>query len=106
MSVVVNLHRCNGCNKAVESRCETVCPGNLMTRNQENKAYIRSKQDCWDCMACVKACPQQAIETKLPYELAGYGAKLTPKTEKNQIVWNLEYPDGRKDIFVIPTESI
>lgn len=106
MSVNVIHTKCNGCNRAAESRCEAVCPGNLMVRNDENLAYIRSPKDCWDCMACVKACPMQAIETKLPYELAGYGAKLSPKTEKRQIVWTLTHPDGREETFTIPTESI
>ncbi|OEF97664.1 4Fe-4S dicluster domain-containing protein [Desulfuribacillus alkaliarsenatis] len=106
MTVKVNQNLCNGCNGIAESRCEAVCPGNLMTRDAEQLAYIRSSKDCWDCMACVKACPQQALQTKLPFQLAGYGSKLVPKSEKKQIHWTLTHPDGKVETFTIPTESI
>jgi len=106
MAVIIDHLKCNGCRDALESRCEEVCPGNLMIRNEEHKAVIRSMSDCWDCMACVKACPMQAIKTKLPYELAAFGAELKPKTTNKQIVWTLKYPDGREEVFTIPVESI
>jgi adenylylsulfate reductase subunit B len=63
----VNLQKCDGCKGEKEALCEAICPGDLMCLNSETlKAACRSPRDCWDCMSCVKACPQGAIETRLP----------------------------------------
>ena len=104
MTVKIDIKRCNGCKNLDGPRCEKLCPGDLMALNSETgKAYIRNEEDCWDCMVCVKACPMLAIETKLPYTLAFYGASLKPKVGKDTITWTLKNIDGTVETFDIKT---
>ncbi|MEJ6949808.1 4Fe-4S dicluster domain-containing protein [Natronospora cellulosivora (SeqCode)] len=93
MSININENSCNGCPKRKEGRCERICPGNLIKRKNE-KAVIENKSDCWDCAACVKACPQNAIEIYLPEEIGGKGANLLAEVKKNEIVWVIKNQSG------------
>ncbi len=104
MTVKVDKKKCNACKHLDAPQCEKLCPGDLMALNQETKkAYIRSAEDCWDCMVCVKACPMRAIETVLPYTLAYFGASLKPKVGKDKITWVLTNNDGKVETFEIKT---
>lgn len=105
MSVKVDIKKCNGCQQLKEPRCVQYCPGDLMALGGDNKAYIREAHDCWDCMVCVKLCPRQAIETRLPYQLANYKATLQPKVYKTKIVWALTNTKGEKEEFVVKTKE-
>lgn len=88
MPPIVNLKKCTGCSGRDESCCENICPGDLMAVNPETgKAYCRSPQECWDCMSCIKACPNGALETKIPYQLGYYKATLRPFMGKNTVTW-------------------
>lgn len=83
-----------------------VCPGDLLYKNNQNKCQIRDKRDCWDCAACVKECPRQAIEMYLPPQLGGRGAALKAKTNGGSINWTLVKPDGSNETFDIVTRNI
>ncbi len=88
MPPIVNLKKCTGCQGREESYCENICPGDLMAVNPETgKAYCRSAKECWDCMSCVKACPNGALETKIPYQIGYYKATLRPIMGKNTVTW-------------------
>jgi adenylylsulfate reductase subunit B len=80
LTVKVDLKKCNGCKQLDSPQCKKLCPGDLMQLNPDTKkAYINVEKDCWDCMVCVKACPMRAIETRLPYQVGGFGASLKPR---------------------------
>ncbi|MEW5899581.1 MAG: 4Fe-4S dicluster domain-containing protein [Bacillota bacterium] len=84
----ISLQKCDGCKGEKEALCVAICPGDLMVLNEDTgKAYCRSTRDCWDCMSCVKACPQSAIETRLPYQLGYYPAKLIPLMGSKRVTW-------------------
>lgn len=84
----VNLEKCDGCKGEREALCVSICPGDLLALNEETgKSYCRSTRDCWDCMSCVKVCPQGAIETRLPYQLGYYPAKLIPLMGSKRVTW-------------------
>jgi adenylylsulfate reductase subunit B len=84
----VDLNKCNGCEDREEAFCEEICPGDLMAVDDETmKAYCRSTRDCWDCMSCVKACPRNALETRIPYQLGYHKATLKPLMGKREITW-------------------
>ena len=92
--------RCNGCEGLPESRCEEACPGNLMAVDETTmKAFCRNTRDCWDCMSCVKACVQGAIETRIPYQLGYHSASLRPIMGKNQITWKCVDIYGNEKIY-------
>ncbi|MDO7785719.1 4Fe-4S binding protein [Desulforamulus aquiferis] len=100
MPPVINVEKCIGCGK-----CE-ICPGDLMEVNESTKkAFCRTSRDCWDCMACTKACPTGAIETKIPYQLGYYPAKLIPKMGNKQIEWTLIDINGKVERFIVKTHN-
>lgn len=85
MTVVVNKEKCNGCGE-----CKRLCPGDLMELDSDGKAFIRNPEDCWDRMVCVKACPVQALEIRLPFSIADYEARMQAKRLKNgALLWSI-----------------
>ncbi len=105
MTVRINKSLCNGCGNSVEPKCVMVCPGDLLCKDPSNRCVIRDPKDCWDCAACVKECPQQAIEMTLPVQIGGRGSTLKAKTEKGRIIWQLTKPDGSKEFFEVHTRN-
>lgn len=98
---MVKADLCTGCGHCVE-----ICPGDLLAiRAEDGIAYLREPRDCWGCMSCVKSCPQGALERRLPFQLAGYGASLKPRVEADRIVWTCRYPNGESEEFVIKTRE-
>ncbi|MHB0977538.1 MAG: 4Fe-4S dicluster domain-containing protein [Candidatus Aquicultorales bacterium] len=106
MSVLTDKTKCNGCAGLEEPQCVKVCPGDLMALGSDGKSRIRSGSDCWDCMACVKACPRGALETRLPYQLALYKGSLKPKVMSDRIEWTLVSIDGTTERFIIKTIEV
>lgn len=101
MPPVIQKSKCNGC-----SNCEEICPGDLMVLDEATKtASCRAARDCWDCMACVKACAAGAIETRLPYQLGYYPAKLVPRVGEKEIEWTCVDIHGQVEKFVVPTRN-
>ena len=106
MPPIINIKLCNGCTTREEGLCEMACPGDLMLRDEETgKAFCRSTRDCWDCMACVKICPQGAIETKIPYQLGYHPAKLIPTMGINKITWTCVDINGNIERFIVKTRN-
>lgn len=98
--------KCDACQGESEPLCEQVCPGNLMTLHKETmKARCRDDGDCWDCMNCTKACPRQAIQTTMQYQLAYFPGKLIPLVGTNSVTWTSIDCNGRVERFVIRTIS-
>lgn len=60
--VIVDLDKCDG-----DGICADVCPMNVFDivempeYNNERKSQPTRMEDCIMCMACVSACPTQAI---------------------------------------------
>lgn len=100
MGIIIDKEKCTGCGACIEEN-----PCNLIYLDEENKAYICDNRDCWDCMVCVKVCPELAIKTKLPYVLANYKAELVPvfNRERTEITWVLTDLGGNEEKFVIKT---
>src|SRR3990172_6659639 len=98
MPAYVDLEKCNGCHGSSQPPCVRMCPGDLYAIDPANrKAYLRDPADCWDCYACVKPCPQEAIEVKLPYQMAFHDASLTPHIlSPTMIGWTLVDSHGAK----------
>lgn len=88
MTVHIDYKLCNGCPKNPEGCCEEICPGDLFYRKNK-KAVMREPADCWDCFACVKACPRSALSVELPFQISEDKHRLTARCKKNCIVWRL-----------------
>ena len=102
MSIFINKNVCNGCGNLKETLCERICPGDLLFRNEMHKAEIRSQADCWTCGACVKVCPVQAIDLKLPSQILKSNVSLRAQCKKQHTVWEIRNGNGTKEEFVIP----
>jgi adenylylsulfate reductase subunit B len=86
-----------------------MCPGDLMVKDMRTgKAYLRSAEDCWDCLPCVKVCPEEAIEFRLSYQLGYQTAKLVPHIHKSRdfITWELTDTQGNVENFKIRTKVL
>ena len=101
MSIFIDVNVCNGCGNLKETLCERICPGDLLFRNKRHKAEIRSQAECWTCGACVKACPIQAIDLKLPSQIIKSNTSLRAKCEKRHTLWEIMNGNGIKEEFVI-----
>jgi adenylylsulfate reductase subunit B len=86
-----------------------MCPGDLIVKDAAaNKAYLKYVNDCWDCLPCVKVCPEEAIEFHLSSQFAPKGAKLIPHVKKGRdlIVWESIDTTGKVENFEIRTKLI
>ncbi len=102
MSVRLDSDICNGCDKRQEGCCEEICPGDLFYR-KEGKAVLREPSDCWDCFACVKACPRSALSVELPFQISEEKNRLSARVKKDTIVWKLVDSQGSDIVsFTIP----
>jgi adenylylsulfate reductase subunit B len=86
-----------------------MCPGDLIVKDiAANKAYLKYVNDCWDCLPCVKVCPEEAIEFHLSPQLGAKGATLIPHVHKtnDQITWELIDAAGQRETFNIRTKMM
>ena len=56
MSIRIDKDKCIRCGK-----CIKVCPGSLIYKDEDKKAYIKYEDSCWGCTACLKECGSSAI---------------------------------------------
>lgn len=84
MSIRINQCKCVGCNKCLE-----ICPGNLIYKNEFNKAYIKYEESCWGCAACLKECGVEAIEYYLGKDIGGEGSYMTIKQKYEDLLWKV-----------------
>ncbi len=94
MTVRIDLESCNGCGKRTEGFCEEICPGDLFYRTS-GKACLREPAECWDCFACVKACPKEALSIELPFQISEAHHRLSARIRPDHIVWKMHDSQGR-----------
>ncbi|MCK9613565.1 MAG: 4Fe-4S binding protein [Bacteroidales bacterium] len=58
VTLELDLQKCNGCKM-----CITVCPHEVFGFS-EKKAFIKNKDQCMECGACEKNCPEGAISVR------------------------------------------
>ncbi|MCW2276797.1 4Fe-4S dicluster domain-containing protein [Heliophilum fasciatum] len=99
MTLCIDRERCQGCNG--HPRCADVCPGNLLVLGEQGQIASREPDDCWDCAACVKVCPRQALSLTLPPEVGGRGSRLWARQVGGKMHWTIVDGQGRTKNFVI-----
>ncbi len=94
MSIKIDVNKCVGCNKCIE-----ICPGNLIYKNEINKAFIKYEKDCWGCTACLKECKFKAIKYYLGADIGGNGAELYVEQVKDTLNWHITDKNGKESII-------
>ena len=106
MSIFIDENICNGCKGLPEARCERICPGDLCYRKENMKATIRDQSACWTCACCVKECPVQAIELRLPFQACSNGASLKARLKRDKTIWTVWDAGGHQEEFIIQARSM
>src|SRR3546814_885056 len=71
------------------------------------RAYNSEPNMCCECYACVKACPQNAIDCRGYADFAplGHSVRVLREDEKGTISWRIKFRDGREKNFVSPIRT-
>lgn len=106
MGIYIDQNLCNGCGfPDYETPCNMACPGDLILMQSNGKAQITCNADCWDCVACVKICPQQAIDIRLPFEITGKQGSLKSRAYRDKTIWTIKDEKGNEETFETPARN-
>ncbi|MDY4953834.1 MAG: ferredoxin family protein [Candidatus Onthomonas sp.] len=89
MSIRIDSNQCRKCGLCVEA-----CPGNLIKRDGEGRAYIKRPEDCWGCTSCLKECHFGAIYFYLGADIGGRGSVMHTEHHGDLCDWIIEPPDA------------
>jgi adenylylsulfate reductase subunit B len=106
MPTYVNPDKCDGCKALDRPACMYICPNDLMVLDKElGKAWNQEPDLCWECYACVKTCPQTAIDMRGYGDVVPLGASLTPLRGTDTIMWTVKFRDGQMKRFKFPIRT-
>lgn len=89
-------------------KCEEICPSDIMRIDPVlQKAYNIEPDMCWECLSCVKACPEHAIEVRPYADISPLGSEISVSRDEklNTIGWKIKYRDSRKKEFSFPIRT-
>ena len=69
------------------------------------KAYNQESEQCWECYACVKICPRQAIEVRHYADVVPLGASVQPLRGTDSIMWTIRFRNGTRKRFKFPIRT-
>jgi len=58
---IIDKELCIGCGA-----CVSACPSEVLSLNDDDKAYVENPEACTQCGECAEVCPTEAIS--LPWE--------------------------------------
>ncbi len=106
MPTFVNPQKCDGCKALEVPACMYICPNDLMKLdNSIGRAFNQEPDACWECFACVKMCPQSAIDLRGYADVMPMGATATPLRGTDSIIWGLKFRDGTLKRFRFPIRT-
>ncbi|MCF8010399.1 MAG: adenylyl-sulfate reductase subunit beta [Clostridiales bacterium] len=106
MPTIVLREKCDGCKGQDKTACQHACPNDLMVLDREQmKAYNRAPEYCWECLCCVKACPQQAMDVRGYADFVPLGSQLVPLRGSEDIMWTVRFRNGMVKRFKFPIRT-
>lgn len=112
MPTFVRTEKCDGCKSQAKPACVYICPHDLMALDQDGsatghamKAWNQEPEQCWECYACVKICPQNAIECRHYADVVPMGASVQPLRGADSILWTIKFRNGTLKQFKFPTRT-
>jgi adenylylsulfate reductase subunit B len=100
MPTYVNPDKCDGCKALDRPACMYICPNDLMILDRSlGKAWNQEPDLCWECYACVKTCPQTAIDMRGYGDVVPIGASLAPLRGTDAIMWTVKFRNGQMKRF-------
>ena len=106
MPSFVIAEKCDGCKGQDKTACMYACPNDLMALNKETmKAVNLDSWACWECLCCVKACPQQAMDLRGYADFVPLGASVTPLRGSDSIMWTVKFRNGMTKRFKFPIRT-
>jgi len=104
--------KCDGCKGRSKAACMHICPHDLMKLDKDGsetghvmKAFNQEPEQCWECYACVKICPRQAIECRHYADVVPLGASVQPLRSGNSIQWTITFRNGTVKQFKFPVRT-
>ena len=112
MPTYVITDKCDGCTGQDNAACMYICPHDLMYLDKDGsetghamKAYNLEPEQCWECYACVKICPHQAIEVRHYADVVPMGAFVQPQRGADSILWSIKFRNGTRKRFEFPIRT-
>ena len=68
-------------------------------------AFNQEPEQCWECYACVKICPQSAVESRAYADIVPLGGSVQPLRGSNSILWTIKFRDGSLKRFKFPIRT-
>jgi adenylylsulfate reductase subunit B len=89
-----------------------ICPHDLMQVDRDAtasgraaKAYNREPDRCWECYACVKACPRDAVGSRPCTDIAPLGGAVRALSGDDVIAWEIAFRSGGSERFEYPART-
>lgn len=107
MPTFVNPNACNACaEEHLGPLCVYICPNDLMVLDTNiNKGFNQEPELCSECYACVKLCPEEAINVRGYADFVPLGATVQPHRTDDGLRWDVVFRDGRTFEFTYPSRS-
>ncbi len=81
-------------------KCVDICPNDLMFLVKDTNLSFNQEPDmCWECLSCVKICPEHAISIRPYADVAPLLSEfdVVRDEETNNISWKIKYRNQKTE---------